>query len=152
MIRAGADCFRINFSHANGPEVMPLVRMVRQVSAELGTHVPILADIQGPKLRIGKMPSEGALLREGQPFTLTGRPIPIGTGQLAHSQYEDLYRDVKPGTQIMLADGNLELVVEKLQGQDVHCQVITGGRLYSNKGMNLPRTRLSVGSGRREEH
>ena len=152
MIRAGADCFRINFSHANGPEVMPLVKMVRQVAAEVGAHVPILADIQGPKLRIGKMPSEGALLREGQPFTLTGRNIDVGNDQLAQSQYEHLSRDVKTGTQIMLADGNLELVVEKVQGQDVHCQVVTGGRLYSNKGLNIPRTKLSVDTLTEKDH
>jgi len=144
LIHAGASCFRINFSHVDGPEVAPLVQRVRQVSREVGHHVPILADIQGPKLRIGKMPTEGVLLREGEPYVLTGRDIEIGNEQMAQSQYDDLALDVKRGTQIMLADGNLELRVEKTQGQDVHCTVITGGRLFSNKGLNLPRTKLSV--------
>ncbi len=144
LIKAGADCFRLNFSHSSGPDVMPLVKMVRDISRDLGVHIPILADIQGPKLRIGKMPGAGALLREGQTFTLTGRPIEIGGDDVAPSQYENLAQDVKPGTSILLSDGNIELVVDKISGQDVVCTVVTGGRLYSNKGINVPRTKLSV--------
>ena len=144
LIKAGADCFRINFSHTDGESAAPLIRQVRQVSEQLGRFIPILADIQGPKLRIGKMPAEGALLRERKRYTLTTRDIDEGDDQIAPCQYEQLPDDVKPGTQILLADGTLELQVESIEGQDVHCTVVSGGRLYSNKGMNLPRTKLSV--------
>jgi pyruvate kinase len=144
LIKAGASCFRLNFSHASGPEVMPVVNMVRQISREMGVEIPLLADIQGPKLRIGKMPGAGALLKEGATYTLTGRPMEFGNDEVAPSQYENLAHDVKPGTSILLSDGNIELRVEKIQGQDVICQVVTGGRLYSNKGINVPRTKLSV--------
>jgi len=144
LIKAGADCFRINFSHTDGEKAEPLIKQVRQVAAELGRFIPVLADIQGPKLRIGKMPAEGALLREPRRYTLTTRDIEIGDDQVAPCQYEQLPDDVKPGTQILLADGTLELRVDQIDGPDVHCTVISGGRLYSNKGMNLPRTTLSV--------
>ncbi len=144
LIQAGADCLRLNLSHASGPDLLPVVQMVRQVSAELGQHVPILADIQGPKLRIGKMPHEGVLLREGQAFTLTGRAMEEGSETCAQSQYELLAKDVRAGTTIMLNDGNIELRVEEVKGSDVNCRIVTGGRLYSNKGLNIPRTKLSV--------
>jgi pyruvate kinase len=144
LIKAGADCFRINFSHTDGEHAAPLIRQVRQVSEQLGRFIPVLADIQGPKLRIGKMPAGGVLLRERKRYTLTTRDIDEGDDQIAPCQYEQLPDDVKPGTQILLADGTLELQVESIEGQDVHCTVVSGGRLFSNKGMNLPRTKLSV--------
>lgn len=144
LIRAGADCFRINFSHVSGSEAEPVVSMVRQVAAQSGYHIPILADIQGPKLRIGKMPTGGVLLREGKRFTLTHQPLAEGNETVAPCQYEYLSKDVKVGTQILLSDGTLELVVEEIETEDVHCRVVNGGRLHSNKGINIPRTRLSV--------
>jgi len=144
LIKAGADCFRVNFSHTDGEQAEPLIRQVRRVSEQLGQFIPILADIQGPKLRIGKMPAEGALLRESRRYTLTTREIGEGNDEIAPCQYDQLPDDVSEGTQILLADGTLELRVEAVEGDDVHCRVISGGRLYSNKGMNLPRTKLSV--------
>lgn len=143
MVRAGVDCFRINFSHSDGPSAQPLVDTVRAICRDEGIHIPILADIQGPKLRVGKVRAEGVLLRDGAAFTLTGRPIEA-TDDAAQSQYELLAQDVRPGTSILLADGTIELRVERVEGQDVVCRVISGGRLFSHKGINIPHTRLSV--------
>ena len=144
LIRAGADCFRINFSHTDGDRAAPLIAQVRRVAADLDRHVAVLADIQGPKLRIGRMPATGALLLEGRRFTLTVRDVEEGDDEFAPCKYEQLPADVKPGTQILLADGTIELRVESVDGPDVHATIVSGGRLYSNKGLNLPRTRLSV--------
>ncbi len=144
LIEAGVDCFRINFSHMDGPDALPLIERVRETGRQMEVHIPILADIQGPKLRIGEMPDGGVLLEEGQPFTLTGRDIGVGSERMAHCDYEDLADDVTAGTHILLADGAMELEVERVEGRDVHTRVCTGGRLFSNKGINVPHTRLSV--------
>lgn len=144
LIRAGADCFRINFSHiGEHDDAQRLIDMVRRASAEEGEYIPILADIQGPKLRMGDLPSEGVLLRERQPFTLTGRTVEA-TERIATCRYELLADDVSPGTTILLADGTIELRVSEVADRDVVCEVVNGGRLYSNKGINIPRTKLSV--------
>jgi pyruvate kinase len=143
LIRAGADCFRINFSHGDGPALEPLIKAVREAERLEQAAVPILADVQGPKLRVGKMPAEGVTLLEGAPFVLTQREIE-GNDHEAHSPYEYLAQDILPGARVLLADGTIELVADRVDGPDVHCRVVTGGRLYSNKGLNLPGSRLSV--------
>lgn len=144
LIRAGADGFRLNFSHGDGPALQPMVDMVRQASRMEDVYIPVLADIQGPKLRIGRMPKEGVTLAEGERVTLTERPLSEGTVHEIHSPYEYLAKDIRPGSKILLADGSIELAAERIEGPDVICRVITGGRLYSNKGLNLPGTRLTV--------
>ncbi|MCS6984856.1 MAG: pyruvate kinase [Leptospiraceae bacterium] len=143
MIQAGASGFRINFSHGNAQSLQPLIETARRAILAENKPVPLLADIQGPKLRIGKLPKEGVTLVENQIFIITGRKVE-GSAMEVHSPYEYLARDVRPGTRILLADGTLELVVEEVRGGDVYTRVVVGGRLYSNKGMNIPNTRLSV--------
>jgi pyruvate kinase len=143
LIRSGANCFRINFSHGDGEKMMPVILNAREASHLENVHIPILADIQGPKLRIGKVPKEGIVLKEGAPFTITTRKVE-GSAEIVHSPYEYLSKDVKPGNRILLADGTLELVVESVDGDDVHCKVINGGILFSNKGINLPNAKLTI--------
>lgn len=144
LIRAGADCFRLNFSHADGPAMRPVIDMIREASRMEDVDIPILADIQGPKLRIGRMPKEGVLLREGEEYLLTQRPLELGNEKEAYSPYEFLAKDVRPGARVLLADGSLELRCERVEGLDVFCRIVNGGRLYSNKGINLPGAALSV--------
>jgi pyruvate kinase len=143
LIRAGADCFRMNFSHGDAVSMQPLMAMARACSRAEGRHITLLADIQGPKLRVGRMPHHGVLLVEGAPFMVTAREVE-GTQDQVHSQYTGLPNDVEPGTRVLFADGAVELVVERVDGPDVHCRVLSGGRLYSNKGLNLPGRKLSV--------
>ncbi len=144
LIRAGADGFRLNFSHGDGAQLEPLVQAVREAVKAERVHIPVLADIQGPKLRIGRMPKEGVTLVEGEPLVLTERPLPEGSAHEIHSPYEYLTKDIKAGARILLADGTIELKAEAVSGQDIRCRIVTGGRLYSNKGLNLPGTKLSV--------
>ncbi len=143
MIRAGVSGFRLNFSHGDARSLQPLIETARQAILAEQKHIPLIADIQGPKLRVGKLPKEGVTLVENEPFIITSRKVE-GSVMEVHSPYEYLTKDVKPGTHILLADGALDLLVEEVKGGDVHCRVIVGGRLYSNKGMNIPNTKLSV--------
>ena len=143
LIRAGADCFRINFSHGDAKTLQPLIETARGAARAEGRHITLLADIQGPKLRIGRMPLQGVTLVEGAPFLLTPREIE-GDEHQAQSQYALLAQDLERGARVLFADGAVELVVERIDGADVHCKVIAGGRLFSHKGLNLPGRRLSV--------
>ncbi len=144
LIQAGVDCFRINFSHGNGETLQPLIEMIRNVEKKEGANIPILADIQGPKIRIGTLPGNGVVLTEGTYFTITTREIGEGDETTVSTGYTALPRDVIPGSRILLADGSIEMTVEEIKGNDVICRTIIGGRLYSNKGINLPHTHLSV--------
>jgi len=143
LIQAGADCFRLNMSHGDGEAMQPLVDRAREAARLEGRYLPLLADIQGPKLRIGQMPRDGVTLHDGETFMLTGRQVE-GTPSQVHSPYENLAQDVEPGAMILLADGTLMLRVERVEGVDVHTRVINGGRLYSNKGINLPGRAISI--------
>jgi pyruvate kinase len=143
LIQAGADCFRLNMSHGDGEKMQPLVDRAREAARLEGRYLPLLADIQGPKLRIGEMPRDGVTLHDGDAFMLTGRQVE-GSASQVHSPYENLAQDVEPGAIILLADGTLVLRVERVDGIDVHCRVNNGGRLYSNKGINLPGRAISI--------
>ncbi len=144
LIRAGATCCRINFSHGDGESLGPMIATIREAAQLEQCYVAILADIQGPKLRIGSMPRAGAVLIEGNRFTLTRRNVE-GDATLVHTEHEQLAHDAPPGTRILLADGAIELEVEAIDDlKDVQCRVLTGGRLFSHKGLNLPGRALSV--------
>jgi pyruvate kinase len=143
LIRSGADACRVNFSHGDGATLGPLMETIREAARLEGLPIPILADIQGPKLRIGSMPEGGVLLVEGNEFTLTPREV-AGTDALAQTAHERLAEDVEPGARILLADGAIELRVESIDGTDVHCRIVTGGRLFSHKGLNLPGRKIST--------
>jgi pyruvate kinase len=143
LISAGADCFRLNMSHGDGDRMQPFVDLAREAARLEGQFVPLLADIQGPKLRVGTLPLDGVTLRAGDPFLITTRQVE-GNASQVHSPYEGLARDVEPGARIMLADGTIELLVERVDGPDVYCRLLNSGRLYSNKGLNLPGRAVSI--------
>lgn len=143
LVRAGARCCRLNFSHDSGARMAALLELVREAARAEGVPVAVLADIQGPKLRIGKMPRAGALLVEGTEFRLSPREAP-GDETGAQAVHEHLARDVEPGARILLADGAIELEVDRIEGDDVRCRVVTGGRLFSNKGLNIPGRPVTV--------
>ncbi|NOX62786.1 MAG: pyruvate kinase [Chloroflexi bacterium] len=137
LIRAGMDVARINFSHGDHATQAAWIRRVRSVASEMDHPVAILGDLQGPKLRIGKLPEEGVWLETGQTVLLSqdatqSDAIPF--------QYPDLPRLVRPGDRMLLDDGLIELEVIKTSAQTIEARVILGGPLYSNKGVNLPRT------------
>ncbi|HEU5073957.1 MAG TPA: pyruvate kinase, partial [Polyangiaceae bacterium] len=133
----------VNFSHCDGEAMAPTLSAIREAARLEKQPVAILADIQGPKLRVGKLPTEGVTLVEGQPFALVAREI-TGDARAVHTSYQYLAQDLEPGAIVLLADGAIELVVERIEAGDVHCRVVSGGKLFSRKGLNLPGRRLSI--------
>jgi len=140
---AGVNVFRINFSHGSHDEAREIVRRIRQVDAETEKHLAILADLQGPKLRIG-MVEEGALLQVGDRMSFTNTPG-VGNSKRVYMTYERFPQDVKVGETVLLDDGKLLLKVVETNGVDeVVGEVVQGGPLKSKKGVNLPNTRISL--------
>ena len=138
MIDAGMDVVRLNFSHGTHADHKQLITRVRQASREMGRRIPILQDLQGPKIRIGPMYQGAVLLHEGQQLSLTTRPIKYGTEERVFISYPTLTSDVHPGGRILMDDGQIELEVIRCEDEEVITEVIVGGPLRSRKGVNLP--------------
>ncbi|WP_340067054.1 pyruvate kinase [Ascidiimonas aurantiaca] len=144
MIQAGVNVFRINFSHADYDSVKERIQMIRELSEELDYHTAILADLQGPKLRVGVMAHE-VVVNEGDEITfVTGKPFE-GTAEKVYMNYKAFPKDVNPGEKILLDDGKLIFeVVTTDKKTSVRARVIQGGPLKSKKGVNLPNTNVSL--------
>lgn len=146
IIKAGVDVCRVNFSHGDWDTHLEVVNKIRQANEELGTHVAILGDLQGPKLRIGEVKDNSMLLETGATMTLTTKAT-ISSDNTIYVKYSTLARDVKVGERVLLDDGKLELEFSKrVDEETVEAVVINGGYLSSNKGFNLPSSALSVDS------
>ncbi|MGH9867438.1 MAG: pyruvate kinase [Candidatus Polarisedimenticolia bacterium] len=145
MIRAGMNVARLNLSHGTFEEHARRVVALREASRTVGREIAILADLPGPKLRIGPVSPDPVELAAGQPFTLTTRPM-IGSRDGASVSFEPLPRVVKPGDGLFLNDGLIQLEVERVNAEDVRCRVLVGGGLGSRKGLNLPGIDLGVGA------
>ena len=137
MLDAGMNVARLNFSHGSQPEHAAKIALLRELSAEKGLPVAILQDLAGPKIRTGPFADGGVDLKSGDPFVLTARDVP-GNEREVGLTYRELPADVQPGDSLLLADGALELRVERVDGPDILCRVVLGGRLGSHKGINLP--------------
>ena len=146
MILEGVNVFRINFSHGSHEDHIKAINKIRKVDKVLGTHSALLADLQGPKIRIGVMPEEGVLLEKNSAFTLyTNDKKSIENA--AFVSYDRLAKDVKKNEFILLDDGKIHLKVTETNGKDIiKTKVIAGGVLYSRKGVNLPNTKISTSS------
>ena len=144
MMEEGVNIFRINFSHAEYSDVRERVKMIRDLNEEYGFNVGILGDLQGPKLRVGKMKDE-VVVEKGDRITFaTGKEFE-GTKDRVYMNYETFPQDVKPGERILLDDGKLIFEVVKTNKKDeVLTEVIQGGPLRSRKGVNLPNTKISL--------
>ena len=146
IIRAGVDVCRINSSHGDWDTHLQVINNIRQVNEELGTHVAILGDLQGPKLRIGKVENDKMLLNDGETMVLTTEAT-LSSGNTIYVKYSTLARDVKVGERVLLDDGKLELeFTKRVNASTVEAKVINGGYLSSNKGFNLPSSDMSVAS------
>ncbi|KAB5490708.1 MULTISPECIES: pyruvate kinase [Flagellimonas] len=144
MIEAGVDVFRINFSHASYDDVAERIRMIRELNEELEVNTSILADLQGPKLRVGVMGGEAVVAPGDEVVFATGEPFE-GTAQKVYMNYQNFPKDVKPGERVLLDDGKLIFEVKSTNGEnEVTATVIQGGPLKSKKGVNLPNTAISL--------
>jgi len=144
MILEGVNVFRVNFSHADYSDVSDRIEIIRKVDKKLNTNTSILADLQGPKLRVGKI-EEGAFVNPGDEVTfLTDAPF-VGNAKKAYMNYKSFPKDVSPGERILLDDGKLIFeVLATNKNNQVDATVIQGGAFKSNKGVNLPNTKISL--------
>jgi pyruvate kinase len=138
LVRAGVDVVRLNFSHGTHEEKLALIQMIRKISREERKTLCILADLQGPKIRTSKLKDHQAvLLKTGHRLTITPRDVP-GTSACVGTTFKTLAENVEQGSRILLSDGLIELRVHEVSGDDVVCDIINGGMLGENKGINLP--------------
>ena len=146
LVRAGLDVARLNFSHGTHEQKIELIQMVRQVAREENKPICILADLQGPKIRTGRLKDgKSVLLVAGERLTITPRDIE-GTAQMVGTVFTTLAENLEKGSRILLSDGLIELHVERIDGTDVICEIINGGMLGEKKGINLPGIAVNVPS------
>jgi pyruvate kinase len=143
LVCAGMNVARLNFSYGNFSHHAELIHRIRDAARTTARRVAIMADLPGPKMRLGKIEPEPVQLMPGDRFTLTNQDI-VGDTQRASTSFERLPRVVKPGDRIFLNDGLVQLVVERVAGNDVECTVAVGGELRSRKGLNLPGVDLGI--------
>jgi pyruvate kinase len=143
MIKAGMNIARINLAHGEPDGHRRSITNVRAAAQAVGQRVTIFADLPGPKMRIGQLSEEEILLERGQSFILQTGEI-LGDQGRASMNFEGLPRAVKPGDSIYINDGFIQLQVEQVRGQEVHCTVKGGGGLRANKGVNLPGVNLGI--------
>lgn len=144
LAREGVDVFRLNFSHGKHEDHQKVVNYIREINDELGTHIAILQDLQGPKIRVNEM-EPGIEIKAGETITITTKEV-LGNKDLVSTSYEGLPNDVKVGDMILIDDGKLELRVKDVRGVEVTCTIIYGGPLKSRKGINLPFSKVSAPS------
>lgn len=146
LMRLGMDVARLNFSHGTHEEHARTIERVRKVAEKEGRTICILQDLQGPKIRTGRLKYRTpVVLKTGAHLTITSRDV-AGTASLVPTTFKTLAQEVQPGSRILLSDGLIELVVRAVHGDDVECEVINGGMLGEHKGINLPGTVVSVPS------
>ena len=136
MIRAGVDVVRLNFSHGAAQDHIDRATLVREVAKKCGKEVAIMADLQGPKIRVGKFEGGRVQLEPGAAFVLDAQMTMPGTIDAVGLDYKELPRDVRPGDTLLLNDGLIKLHVDSIKGEAVHTTVVLGGELSNNKGIN----------------
>ncbi len=142
MIKAGMNVARLNFSHGTHAWHGKVIKTIRKISKEIGEPVGILADLQGPRIRVGEISGAGIKLVPKQTVTLTTNPKQ--EKNKISVTYNNLHKDLTPGNRILLDEGLLELKVLKISGRDIICEVVVGGVLTSSKGINLPDASVSI--------
>ena len=133
LIRAGMDVARINMSHGSRQDNAALIAAVRRAAREEKKNLAIMLDTKGPEIRIGKFEGGKVFLEEGQEFVLTTKEI-TGNRQAVSVDYPGITRDVKPGLNILLADGLIVLEIMAVGEEEIRCRVTSGGELSDNKG------------------
>jgi len=143
LVEAGVDVFRLNMAHGSVEEHAESLERIRRVSDALARPVGVLADLAGPKIRLGELPGGALELVEGEIVTFVRGPESHAPGELTVT-YEPLVDELSPGDSVMLADGTISLVVSERNADHVRCRVVQGGIVRSRQGVNLPGVRLSV--------
>ena len=146
LVISGVDAFRLNFSHGSHAQHLARINRIREVATKLNSFVAIIADLQGPKIRIGSfVDNKDVHLAEGAPFTIdTEFPEKAGTSAVVGTSYKSLAAEVSIGNVLVLGDGLMELEVVDIKGSKVNCRVKIGGELGGGKGINLKNGGLSA--------
>lgn len=145
LILAGMDVARINFSHGNYQDQQPRIENFKKVREKVGKPVALLLDTKGPEIRIGKFAEGEVILKSGEIFTLLNEDI-LGDNTKVSVTYKNLYNEVTPGTIILINDGLIKVVVKEIQGKDVVCEVVDGGKLTNTKSINIPGSHINLPS------
>ncbi|MCS6971110.1 MAG: pyruvate kinase [Planctomycetota bacterium] len=145
MFEAGVNAVRLNLSHGARDDHRRRLAAVRELSRALDRPIAVVVDLQGPKIRIGRLRDDQPVeLVAGQPFVITTAPCPLGDAQRVGTTYSELHRDVKPGDTVLIDDGRLRLRVTAVEDRDIRLLVEVGGPLKSSKGINLPGSAVSA--------
>jgi pyruvate kinase len=145
LIASGVDVFRLNASHGDHADHKARIEAVRATAREAGAMPAILLDLQGPKIRLGRIENRECVLHNGQTFTITTENV-VGNCEVASTGYANFARDVKPGDRILIADGTVELRAIASDEVSVRTEVVIGGRIADHKGINLPGVKVSIPS------
>ncbi|WP_343671895.1 pyruvate kinase [Chitinophaga sp.] len=144
LVKAGVNVFRLNFSHGSHEDKLRIIEHIRRINEVESYNVAILADLQGPKLRVGEIANNALPLTPGQILTFVNEKV-VGTAERIYVSYADLHKDVKPGQKILLDDGKIETVVKEITpAGEIKAEVTLPGVLSSKKGFNLPDTKVSL--------
>ena len=147
LVRAGVNIFRLNFSHGAHEDKSKIIDFIRQINKTEPYNIAILADLQGPKLRVGDMENGALPIEPGEILTFTSKEKVIGNKEKIYVSYPNLHEDVEVGNTIMIDDGKLEVrVIEITEAGEVKVRVTYGGLLLPKKGVNLPDTKISLPS------
>lgn len=146
LVEEGVNVFRLNFSHGTHAQHLSVIEHIKRINKDYPFNIAILADLQGPKLRIGEIENNGIELKQGDTFYFTNEPC-MGTLEHIYISYPDFHKDVRIGEKVLLDDGKIEVLVTEIeQDNRVKVQVLSHGRLSSKKGVNLPDTKISLPS------
>lgn len=144
LVKAGVNVFRLNFSHGSHEDKLRIIGYIRQINQTEPYNVAILADLQGPKLRVGEIENNALNLKIGDILTFVNEKC-VGTMERIYVSYHDLHKDIRPGQKILLDDGKIETIVREVTPQhEIKAEVLLGGILSSKKGFNLPDTKVSL--------
>lgn len=144
LIRCGMNVARLNFSHGTYESHQKTIDNFKEARAMTGKPVALLLDTKGPEIRIGKFEDKnGIVLYKGNTFTLTTRNV-VGNDRIVGVTYKNLHNELKSGKKILIDDGQIELVVQYIRDTEINCEVITGGKLTNNKGVNIPHTHIDM--------
>ena len=143
MLLAGMNVARMNFSHGSHEMHKEILETFRRVRDELKIPAAVMLDTKGPEIRLGTFDGGKALLKTGDLFTLTSKPV-LGNSEMASVTYADMAKQLKPGTAVLLDDGRIRLEVEETTDTDLICRVVEGGPISDRKGVNVPHSRLSL--------
>src|SRR5919206_23610 len=145
LVKAGVNVFRLNFSHGTHEDKAKIIEHIRSINKTEPYNISILADLQGPKLRVGEIENGGIDIEPGDILTFTSKEKVVGTKEKIYVSYPNLHLDVEVGNKILIDDGKLEVVVIEITADgDVRVAVTYGGTLLPKKGVNLPDTRISL--------